>query len=204
MHHFSKPLIAILRGLQPNAAKDVVEILYDAGFSIVEVPLNSPDPLRSIETIANHFGDRMLVGAGTVLSEANVVDVMNAGGKIIVSPNCNINVIHTTKKHNLYAFPGVFSPTEAFAALDAGADGIKFFPCDALPPSVIKAYKAVLPKDVITIAVGGISASNMKDYLNVGISGFGFGSCLFTPSMSYDEIEKQARSIMQVWQEFES
>lgn len=199
MDYFSTPLIAILRGVEPSSAKDVAQILYDAGFSIIEVPLNSPDPLRSIKIIAKHFGDHMLVGAGTVLCSQNVHDVMDAGGKIIVSPNCNMDVIATTKKHGLYSFPGVFSPTEAFAALDAGADGVKFFPCEALPPSVIKAYKAVLPKDAITIAVGGIGAHNMKDYLRVGISGFGFGSCLFTPAMSYDEIKKRAGAIMEAW-----
>lgn len=204
MGSFSTPLVAILRGIKPSSAKDVAEILYDAGFTIVEVPLNSPDPLRSIEIIADHLGDRMLVGAGTVLSEQDVHNVKNAGGKIIVSPNCNLRVIRATKEHGLYSFPGVLTPTEAFAALDAGADGVKFFPCEALPPSVIKAYKAVLPKDAITIAVGGVGAHNMKEYLDVGISGFGFGSSLFTPVMSHHEIAEQAKNIMEVWQDYKS
>lgn len=193
------PLICILRGLEPSQALSVAEILYEEGFRILEVPLNSPQACVSIKKIKTSFQDEVIVGAGTVLSEADVIDVANAGGQIVLSPNCNIQVIKKTKELNMLSIPGVFSPTEAFLALDTGADCLKFFPCDALSPQILKAYKAVLPKNYLSIAVGGISHSNMLEFTKVGISGFGFGSSLFSPKMSLEDIRKNANKIMRVW-----
>lgn len=195
------PLICILRGLKPSQAVSVAKVLYEEGFRILEVPLNSPQACLSIENIKKAFGDKIIIGAGTVLTEKDVNDVNNAGGQIILSPNCNREVIKKTVELKMISIPGVFSPTEAFAALDAGASGLKFFPCEALSPQIIKAYKAVLPKDILSIAVGGISHNNMAEYKEAGISGFGFGSSLFKPDMSLDDIRKNGQNIMKAWQQ---
>ncbi len=190
------PYIAILRGLEPQNAIDVVTILYEEGFKIVEVPLNSPQPILSIQKIKKHFDDKIVVGAGTVLTMQHVDEVADAGGEIILSPNCNANIIKRTKERGLYSFPGVMTPSEAFSALEAGADGLKIFPCELIQPPIVKAYKAVLPKDIVSIAVGGIGEHNIKDFLKVGISGFGFGSSLFTPQMTFKDIRSSAQKIM--------
>ncbi|MFV0322335.1 MAG: 2-dehydro-3-deoxy-6-phosphogalactonate aldolase [Alphaproteobacteria bacterium] len=197
--YLQAPLIAILRGLEPENALNVAQILYDAGFRILEIPLNSPEPLISIEKIRKTFDGKIIIGAGTVLNTNAVNNVADAGGQIILSPNCNSQVIQETKKRNMFSFPGVFSPSEAFTAIENGADGLKFFPCELLQPNIIKAYKAVLPKDIATIAVGGINNDNMKDFLKVGISGFGLGSSLFRPQMSMEDIRKNANKVINVW-----
>ncbi len=188
--------IAILRGLEPKNAIDVAQILYDEGFKIVEVPLNSPEPFESIKKIKDHFGDKLIVGAGTVITAEQVQQVANAGGEIILSPNCDSDVIAKTCALGLYSFPGVMTPSEAFAALKAGANVLKLFPCEIVQPHVVKAFRAVLPKDAKMIAVGGINDDNMQEFLDVGVSGFGFGSALFTPNMSLAEIRHAAKSIM--------
>lgn len=175
------PLVAILRGVRPAEAADVGEVLVAKGFALIEVPLNSPDPLRSIAALAKRFGDRALIGAGTVMTPAEVGEVAAAGGRLIVSPHCDGQVIRTAKAAGLTCVPGVATPTEAFAALAAGADALKAFPAEALPPAVIKAWGAVLPKGTRVLPVGGIDVGNMGDYLKAGAAGFGLGSSLYKP-----------------------
>ncbi len=188
----ANPLIAILRGLEPDSALDVAGVLVDAGYRIIEVPLNSPDPLRSIERIASKFGDNVIVGAGTVLTENDVSAVCNAGGQIIVSPNMNPKVGAQATALDLKWCPGVLTPTEAFAALELGAAVLKIFPAEMAPPKAISAMRAVLPKDALVAVVGGITPETMGDYRTAGADSFGLGSALFRPS--YDMPELKARS----------
>ena len=159
------PLIAILRGILPNEVLGVAEILYDAGFRILEVPLNSPDALESISRLVNVYHDRMLIGAGTVLSIEDVTNVQTAGGRLIVSPNCNPDVIKQTKHIGLISVPAFVTPSEGFTAIQAGADALKLFPAEAASPPVLKAMKAVLPDDIPILPVGGIGVHNIKDYM---------------------------------------
>ena len=156
------PLIAIIRGITSAEATDVVGVLYQAGFRIVEVPLNSPDPIRSIEQIASTFGDRMLVGAGTVLDPAEVEAVCDAGGQIIVSPNTDPDVVRASVARDAVSLPGAATPSEVFTALKAGAHGVKAFPAEMLTPTVIKSWKSVLPAEVPVLAVGGITTANVR------------------------------------------
>jgi 2-dehydro-3-deoxyphosphogalactonate aldolase len=194
------PLIAILRGLKPENAEAVGHALVEAGFRIIEVPLNSPEPFRSIEILAKTMPDDVLIGAGTVLEPDLVNGVHDVGGKLIVMPHADIEVIKRAKDLRLICTPGVATPTEAFAALKAGADAIKIFPAEATPPAVVKAWRAVLPKDAIALPVGGIKPDNMKPYLDAGANGFGLGSALFTPAMSVEEIGRNARDFAAAWQ----
>ena len=194
------PLIAILRGLKPENAEAVGHILVEAGFRIIEVPLNSPDPFRSIKILANAMPKNVLVGAGTVLDPQQVHGVRDMGGRLIVMPHADLEVIRLAKEQDLVCTPGVATPTEAFAALKAGADAIKIFPAEAIPPAVVKAWRAVLPKETIVIPVGGIKPDNMKPYLDAGTNGFGLGSALFAPSMSVEEIGRNARAFATAWQ----
>ncbi|MGO4386260.1 2-dehydro-3-deoxy-6-phosphogalactonate aldolase [Microvirga sp. 2YAF29] len=194
------PLIAILRGLKPENAEAVGHALVTAGFRIIEVPLNSPEPFRSIEILAKTMPEDVLIGAGTVLEPDLVNGVHDVGGKLIVMPHTDVEVIKRAKELRLICTPGVATPTEAFAALKAGADAIKIFPAEATPPAVVKAWRAVLPKDAIVLPVGGIKPDNMKPYLDAGANGFGLGSALFTPSMSVDEIAGNARDFAAAWQ----
>src|SRR5919107_4526502 len=182
------PLVAILRGLKPENAEAVGNALVEAGFRIIEVPLNSPEPFRSIETLAKTMPRDVLVGAGTVLDPADVDGIHDVGGKLIVMPHADLDVIRRAKSHNLICTPGVATPTEAFAALKAGADAIKIFPAEAMPPQVVKAWRAVLPKDAIVLPVGGIKPDTMKAYVEAGADGFGLGSALFTPAMAVADI----------------
>jgi 2-dehydro-3-deoxyphosphogalactonate aldolase len=184
-------LVAILRGLTPAEAKQVGDVLWQAGFRIIEVPLNSPSPLQSIQILRQSL-PQALIGAGTVMTVADVKAVYDAGGQLIVSPNCNVDVIRAAVDLGMVCLPGVITPTEAFAALDAGAQGLKFFPADMVPPSAVKAMRAVLPFDCLLIPVGGISASNMPAYLQAGASGFGMGSNLYTVGKALEEIRKSA------------
>ncbi|MCX5495900.1 2-dehydro-3-deoxy-6-phosphogalactonate aldolase [Kaistia dalseonensis] len=193
-HH--RPLVAILRGITPGEAEAVFEELVAAGITLIEVPLNSPDPFVSIERIAKRSNGRAKVGAGTVLTEAHVVAVKDVGGEIIVSPNANPAVIARTKELRLESYPGVFTPTEAFAALEAGADALKFFPAELIGTSGIKAIKAVLPKHVPVMAVGGAGASNFADFLKAGCDGFGIGSSLYKPGLTAAEIGARARELV--------
>lgn len=190
------PLVAILRGLEPERAVAVGEVLVEAGFDIIEVPLNSPDPLASIAALVDALGHRALVGAGTVLAEAEVDTLAAIGAGLVVSPNCNPAVIRRTAALSMVSLPGCFTPTEMFAALEAGASGLKLFPAEAASPAVVRAVRAVLPPQVPLLAVGGIGAANMGDYLAAGATGFGIGGSLFRPSKPLADIAADARAIV--------
>jgi len=188
------PLVAIIRGVCPEEAAAIGDAVYDAGIRIIEVPLNSPDPLKSIETLATRFGDRMLVGAGTVLSTEDVRKVKDAGGRIIVSPDTNVEVVAAAAGLGLVSSPGYFTPSEAFAALRAGAHALKLFPAEAASPAVLKAHLAVIPKDVPIIIVGGVKAETMQPWIDAGAAGFGLGSGLYKPGQSAAETLEKARA----------
>lgn len=191
--HFSAlPLIAILRGVTPDEAVAIGQSLLDAGFRVIEVPLNSPQPLESIRRLAAAFGDRARIGAGTVLATQQVHDVAAAGGTLIVSPNANPDVIRATKAAGLWSAPGVATPTEGFAALDAGADMLKLFPAEQIGPAVLKAWRAVFPRDVPLVPVGGVSPENMAAFVASGANGFGLGSALYKPGMSPADVRRAA------------
>ena len=192
----TNPLIAILRGLRPENALPVSDTLISAGFRIIEVPLNSPDPLDSIHQIAERYGAQAIIGAGTVLNVAQVEAVAEAGGRIIVSPNMNPDVGHAAVQRGLYWAPGVMTPSEAFSALDLGASILKFFPAELLPPSAIAAMRAVLPQDAVIAAVGGITPDSLASYHAVGVNGFGLGSALFKQDYTPDEIDRRAGEFM--------
>ena len=190
------PLIAILRGLTPDEALPVAEALIAAGITRIEVPLNSPDPFASIAAMATHFGAVAEIGAGTVLTVDQVAGVQVAGGTLIVSPNCNTEVIAATKARGMASWPGVMTPTECFAALTAGADGLKIFPASLIGPDGVKAIRAVLPKGTQVYAVGGAGAANFGDWIKAGADGFGIGTALFTPGLSVAEIAARATAIV--------
>lgn len=175
------PLIAILRGLTPEEAVPIGMTLVEAGFSIIEVPLNSPQPLESIRLLAETVGDQAVIGAGTVLCPADVDAVANAGGTLIIAPNADVSVIEESVRRGLVAVPGVFTPTEAFTALRAGASALKLFPAEGSSPAMLKAMRAVLPPDLRILPVGGIAPETMGPWLAAGAAGFGLGSSLFTP-----------------------
>lgn len=189
-------LVAILRGIKPEEAESVGEVLVEAGWRIIEVPLNSPDPLKSIEKLVKRFGDQALIGAGTVLTPAQVADVAATGAKVIISPNANVEVIKASRAAGMVSLPGVATPTEAFAAIEAGATGIKAFPAEAIPPYVIKAWKAVLPKDIPVLAVGGVTPENMAVYAQAGTAGFGIGSSLYKPGVDIASIGQKAKEFI--------
>jgi 2-dehydro-3-deoxyphosphogalactonate aldolase len=173
------PLVAILRGLEPGEAVAIGQALMAAGFRALEVPLNSPEPLRSIAALAGAFGERALVGAGTVLDPADVGRIADAGGRLVVMPHADHAVIRAAKTRGLWCMPGVATPTEAFGALAAGADALKMFPAEALPPAVVKAWRAVLSKETWLLPVGGITPERMAPYVAAGANGFGLGSALY-------------------------
>jgi 2-dehydro-3-deoxyphosphogalactonate aldolase len=193
-HH--RHLIAILRGIRPDEAIAVCEVLARAGFSLIEVPLNSPKPIDSIRAAAMALQGRALVGAGTVLSEDEVDAVAKAGGAFVVSPDCNEAVIARTLLRGLRSYPGVFSPTEAFRAIRAGAHGLKFFPAEVLGAKGIKAIKAVMPPDIPLYVVGGASPENFEEFLAAGCTGFGIGSYLYKPGVTVAEVAKRAGSVV--------
>ena len=196
------PLIAILRGISPAEAIPVTDILYEEGFTIVEVPMNSPDPLDSIGAIAKAYGDRMLVGAGTVMSAEIVNAIADVGGRLIVAPHFDPEVVTAAKARGMFCCPGVQTPSEAFGALKCGADGLKIFPAEACPPNIIKAIRAVLPKDVKVVPVGGINENNMADYWKVNANGFGIGSNLYKSGKSLDDIRATAKMLVATAKEF--
>jgi 2-dehydro-3-deoxyphosphogalactonate aldolase len=198
-HFAALPLIAILRGITPAEAAPIGRALLDAGFRVLEVPLNSPEPLESIRRLAELCGDRARVGAGTVVSESQVHDVAAAGGTLVVSPNTNAAVIRATKSLGLWSAPGVATPTEAFAALEAGADVLKVFPAEQIAPAVVKAWRAVLPRGVPLVPVGGITPERMVAYVAAGASGFGLGSALYTPGMAAAEVGRVAATYVSAW-----
>jgi 2-dehydro-3-deoxyphosphogalactonate aldolase len=185
------PLVAVLRGIGPDEALAVGRALDEAGWRIVEVPLNSPQPLQSIAALAQSF-PHTLVGAGTVLRASQVHDVHKAGGRLVVAPNFNADVARAAADLGMAYVPGVSTPTEAFAALDAGAAALKLFPAEMIPPAAIKAMRAVLPPDALLLPVGGIHTSNMRDYLAAGANGFGIGSALYRPGATAAEVGSKA------------
>ena len=194
-------LIAILRGVRPEEVLEIGQQLYASGLRVIEVPLNSPDPLRSIRTLRDGLPADCLIGAGTVLTERNVLEVRDAGGELIVMPHSDVKVLRAAKAAGLQLAPGVVTPTEAFAALEEGADALKLFPAEALTPAVVKALLAVLPKGTPLVPVGGITPTNMGPFLDAGVAGFGLGSGLFKPGLSAAQVRSRADAYMQGWQQ---
>jgi 2-dehydro-3-deoxyphosphogalactonate aldolase len=190
------PLVAILRGVRPDEVEAIGEALVEAGFAIVEVPMNSPDPLDSIARLARRLGDRAVVGAGTVLRVEDVAAVEAAGGTIVIAPNANPAVIAAAAARGLVALPGIATPTEAFAALEAGAAALKLFPAEAASPAVLKAMRAVLPKDTRVLPVGGIAPDTMAPWVAAGAAGFGLGSALYRPGMDAGAVGEAARAFV--------
>jgi 2-dehydro-3-deoxyphosphogalactonate aldolase len=195
------PLIAILRGIEPAEAETIAAVIVEAGFGAIEVPLNSPDPLASIGRIARRWGDRMLVGAGTVLTARDVDAVGAAGAALAVAPNVDAAVIERAVAVGLAVLPGVATITEAFQALRAGASGLKLFPGEAVPPEVVRAWRAVLPAETELYPVGGVTPERIGPYLRAGVNGFGIGSALYKPGASAKEVERAALAFVQAWNE---
>ena len=189
------PLVAILRGLEPDEAHAIGEALVTSGWKLIEVPLNSPDALRSIATLAKAFPDA-LVGAGTVLQPEQVREVHAAGGQLVVSPNFNAEVVREAVRLSMVCLPGVLTATEAFAALAAGASGLKLFPAEMIGPAAVKALRAVLPAETLLLPVGGIVIGNMGAYRAAGADGFGIGSALYKPGMTPAEVKRNALDFM--------
>lgn len=192
----TQPIIAILRGLTPTDALAVGAALIDAGIDRIEVPLNSPDPLESIRLMAEAFGDRATIGAGTVLTVGEVARIAAAGGRMIVSPNANSEVIRESRRLGLESYPGVYTATECFAAIAAGATGLKLFPADQAGPGTLKALRAVLPKDMPVYAVGGVGPHNFAEWIAAGAQGFGIGTSLYRPGDSAELVGQRAREMV--------
>ncbi len=192
----SRNIIAILRGIQPDEALEIGQALIDTGITTIEVPLNSPDPLKSIGLMVEAFGDVAQIGAGTVLTTQQVADVASVGGRLIVSPDCNTDVIDATKAASLESYPGVATPTECFAALRHGADGLKLFPSFLIGLDGLKAISAVLPAGTKTYAVGGAGPENFGEWLEAGITGFGIGTAIYKAGFSVDEVRTRAEAIV--------
>jgi len=193
------PLVAILRGVKPEEVEAIADALYAEGFRVIEVPLNSPNALDSIARLARRMPADAVVGAGTVLSVQAVADVDAAGGKVIVMPHADVEVIRAAKARGLFCVPGAATPTEAFAAVHAGADAVKLFPAELVTPTIVKAMRAVLPKDLRLLPVGGITPDNMTPYVKAGAAGFGLGSALYSPGLSAAEVGQRARAFVQAW-----
>jgi 2-dehydro-3-deoxyphosphogalactonate aldolase len=191
------PLVAIIRGVTPGEVLDIGEAIFAAGIRIIEVPLNSPDPIASIARLAERFGDRALIGAGTVLDPADVARIAGAGGRLIVSPNTHVPVIEASVAAGLVSSPGFFTPSEAFTALRAGAHALKFFPAEAATPSVVKGMKAVLPPDVPLLVVGGVAPGNVAAWVAAGADGFGLGSGVYKPGQDADTVGRQAAAYVE-------
>ena len=188
------PLVAIIRGVTPDEAEAIGAAIFDAGIRIIEVPLNSPDPLKSIQRLSDSLGDRALIGAGTVLEADQVAEIKAAGGRLIVSPNTNPAVIRASVAAGMISSPGYFTPSEAFSAIEAGAHALKLFPAEAATPAVIKAQKAVLPRHILLVVVGGIQPDTMLPWLEAGVDGFGLGSGLYVPGQSPAVTADKARA----------
>lgn len=195
------PIIAILRGLKPFEAVSVGEALVAAGIRVLEVPLNSPQPLDSIRQLREALAGRAVVGAGTVYRESDVDDVAEAGGVLIVSPNANAAVIAHAKRLGLVSAPGVMTPTEAISALDAGADVLKLFPGEIITPAAVRAYAAVMPAGTRLVLVGGVTPANLRDYADTPLAGYGIGSALYKPGLSAAEVGERARAFLAAYAE---
>lgn len=200
----NRNLIAILRGVTPAEVVDMTAALIGAGITSIEVPLNSPDAFNSIELLAERFGDSALIGAGTVLTVKDVDNVAAVGGKLIVSPNCNPEVIKATKAQGMFSYPGVMTATECFMALDSGADGLKFFPSSLLGANGLAALKAVLPPSAETYAVGGVGPDNFAEWIKAGASGFGIGTGIYKPGFTVDDVASRAAAIVAAYDECQS
>ena len=196
------PLVAILRGVKPDEVEAIADVLYTEGFRVIEVPLNSPQALDSIGRLSRRMPGDGLIGAGTVLSADAVRDVQIAGGRLIVMPHADVAVIRVAKARGLACVPGAATPTEAFAALQAGADALKLFPAELVTPPVVKAMRAVLPKELRLLPVGGITPETMASYRKAGASGFGLGSALYSPGMTAADVASRARSFVQAWRAY--
>lgn len=194
------PLIGILRGVTPSEVVDIAHALLEAGITRIEVPLNSPSPLKSIALLAERFGDRALIGAGTVLTPAQVKKVHAAGGRLIVSPNARPAVIEAARALDMQSFPGIVTPSEAFDALDAGATGLKLFPAVQVGIEGMKAVRAVLPSGTLLYAVGGIGENNFAEWRAGGVDGAGLGSALYKPGQSAEQVGRQAQALVRAWQ----
>lgn len=192
-------VIAILRGVQPEEVLDVAAALVRGGVRVIEVPLNSPRPLDSIERLARQWGSQLLVGAGTVLSAADADRVADAGGRLVLAPNFDAEVVNRTKARGLLSMPGVATPSEGFAALAAGADALKLFPAEMLGPPVLKAWRAVFPPGTPMLPVGGVGLHNLAAFRAAGAAGAGIGSSLYAPGVATDEIERRAAALVQSW-----
>jgi 2-dehydro-3-deoxyphosphogalactonate aldolase len=195
------PLVAILRGVTPDEADSIAAAIVEAGFGAIEVPLNSPDPLARVKLIARLFGDKVPVGAGTVLEAREVDEVAQAGAKLVVAPNFDHAVIERAVKLGLLAVPGVATPTEAFAALKAGASGLKLFPAESIGPEVVRAWRSVLPKETQLFPVGGVTPDRIGPYRRAGASGFGVGSALYKPGASVGEVARAAQAFVRAWKD---
>ena len=195
----SMPLVAILRGLRPGQALEVGRILFEAGFRIIEVPLNSPEPFDSIACLAEAYGERAVIGAGTVLDPAAVERTQDAGGRLVVMPHGDPAVIRAAKARGLVCCPGVATPTEAFAALEAGADALKLFPAETIPPAALGALRAVLPAGTRLLPVGGIVPESLAAYRAAGAAGFGLGSALFKPERPSEALRERAEAFVRAW-----
>jgi len=193
------PLVAILRGLTPTEAEPVAHTLYQAGFRLIEVPLNSPDPFTSIARIRQCLPDDALVGAGTVLEASDVSRLQAIGGELVVMPHADTSVISAAKALGLICMPGIVTPTEAFAALKAGADALKLFPAELVTPAIMKAIRPILPKGTRLFPVGGITPDTMAPFLATGASGFGLGSALYSPGVSLAQLSRQAECFVAAW-----
>jgi len=192
----SCPLIAILRGVRPDEVVAIGEELVGAGFTLIEVPMNSPDPLDSVARLVAALGDRAMIGAGTVLTVDQVAAMRDAGGRMVISPNTNIDVIRASAAAGLVSLPGIATPSEALAALDAGATALKLFPAEAASPTILKAMRAILPSDLRVLPVGGIVPEGMAPWRQAGAAGFGLGSALYKPGMTAGEVGARARAFV--------
>ncbi|MCG3267101.1 2-dehydro-3-deoxy-6-phosphogalactonate aldolase [Yoonia sp. I 8.24] len=192
----SRNIIAILRGITPPEAVEICTVLVEEGITDIEVPLNSPEPLASIAAMVAAVGDDVTIGAGTVLTVEDVANVKAAGGTLIVSPNADIDVIAATKAAGMQSYPGVLTPTECFAAIKAGADGLKIFPSSVIGTGGLAAYKAVLPADMPVYAVGGAGPDNFAEWIGAGAAGFGIGSAIYKPGYTADDVHQRAQAIV--------
>ncbi|HYG88748.1 MAG TPA: 2-dehydro-3-deoxy-6-phosphogalactonate aldolase [Azospirillum sp.] len=197
----SLPLVAILRGLKPDEAEGIARVLYDAGFRLIEVPLNSPDPFDSIATIRRLLPADALVGAGTVTGIEQAKRLGALGADLVVMPHADTEVIRTAKQQGMICLPGVATPTEAFAALRAGADALKLFPAELITPVIVKAMRAVLPRETRLLPVGGVTPDTMGPYLDAGVAGFGLGSALYAPGMRPDQVAERAARFATAWKD---